>query len=193
MQRGSQKRRPPRPGVVFCSRCVSFALPSYRPHFWARCGRPHGSVVLLFRIKNRSAPLDRSGPLPPGASSIDLKDSEQFVQPDHDTSSDVGAGSFCSVPRNTPVLHPRMGGASRGQGYGYFLVAVIGYFRRAGFGRSGRTSSISGERAEDRGSGAERSSRRATMTHRHRRRRRPRPRSTAPRRCGGPKGGRSPA
>src|SRR4030088_365710 len=46
----------------------------------------------VLRHQNRSAALERCGPLPSRASSIDLKDSEQFVQPDHDTSSDVGAG-----------------------------------------------------------------------------------------------------
>src|ERR1700687_2307759 len=45
----------------------------------------------VLRHQNRSAALERCGPLPSRASSIDLKDSEQFVQPDHDTSSDVGA------------------------------------------------------------------------------------------------------
>ena len=40
----------------------------------------------VLQHQNRSATLERCGPLPPGASSIDLKDSEHFMKPDHDTS-----------------------------------------------------------------------------------------------------------
>src|SRR6266702_5447201 len=60
----------------------------------------------VLRHQNRSGALERCGPIPPRASSIDLKDSEHLMQPDHDTSSDVGAGPsllrsaehLCSTP-----------------------------------------------------------------------------------------------
>ena len=103
------KKTTPASGGRLLFALLPFALPSYRPHFRARCGRPHGSVVLLFRIKNRSATLVRCGPLPPGASSIDLKDSEQFVQLDHDTSSDVGAGPLLLRSAEHPCSTPAHG------------------------------------------------------------------------------------
>ena len=135
----------------------AFAGPSYRPHFRPRCGRSHKSVTKCSYINNPLEPADLCGPLPPRASSIDLKDSEHFMQPDHDTSSDVGAGSFCSVPRNLTVLHPAMVASSRGQ-----------CRNESNFGR-GHARSFSDGCVTGRGAGAGRPSHRATTTppHRH--------------------------
>src|SRR5687768_8002784 len=90
----------------------AFADPSYRPHFRPRCGRSRRSVIRCSYINNPLEPADLRGPLPPRASSIDLKDSEHLMQPDHDTSSDVGARPFllrsaehhCSTPAHEGVV-----------------------------------------------------------------------------------------
>src|SRR3981081_2232585 len=64
----------------------------------------------VLQHQNRSAALVRCGPLPSGASSIDLKDSEQFVQPDHDTSSDVGARPSLLRSAEQHCSTPALGG-----------------------------------------------------------------------------------
>src|SRR5687767_6912329 len=90
----------------------AFADPSYRPHFRPRCGQSHKSVIKCSYINNPLEPADLCGPLPPRASSIDLKDSEHLMQPDHDTSYDVGARPsllrsaehHCSTPAHEGVV-----------------------------------------------------------------------------------------
>ena len=85
------KKTTPASGGRLVFALVAFAGPSYRPHFRPRCGRSHRSVIRCSYINKPLEPADQCGPLPPRASSIDLKDSEHLMQPDHDTSSDVGA------------------------------------------------------------------------------------------------------
>src|SRR5438477_7493732 len=65
---------------------------------------------------NRRERISRQCPLPPGASSIDLKDSQSFVQPDHATSV-FRLRRSCLLapwaPRSLHLLYTRHGSRSQ--------------------------------------------------------------------------------
>src|SRR5262249_23614616 len=76
------QKRPPRPGAALCSL-------SYSPFGRIASGLTSGLAVAITQGWVIVAPHERSAvrpagrcPLPPGASSIDLEDSEHLMQPD---------------------------------------------------------------------------------------------------------------
>src|SRR5438067_4592019 len=107
--------RPPRPGAALCSFL-------YSPMERAASGLTSGlGVAITKQSRDRRSTfpirgsLRRSCPLPSGASSIHLEDSEHLMQPDHDTSCESVALVFvcsvpehpCSTPRGVSVKGPR--------------------------------------------------------------------------------------
>src|SRR5436309_4422603 len=165
---GTNKTTPASGGrLVFAFGCLrgpelQASLPAKMWAITQRCDQ-------VLRHQNRSGALERCGPLPPRASSIDLKDSEHLVQPDHDTSSDVGARPCLLRSAEHLCSTPGYGGRVKRP---MSCRVIKGYSPDGrGSGPPGQTFSVatapsvaSAECAIDRGSGAERPSRRATTT-----------------------------
>src|SRR5438093_4728812 len=151
---GTNKTAPVSGGrVVFAFGCLrgpelQASLPDKMWAITKRCDQ-------VLRHQNRSGALERCGPLPPRASSIDLKDSEHLVQPDHDTSSDVGARPCLLRSAEHLCSTPAQGGRVK-------RPNVV--TRATHFPVATGSGVASAECATNRGSGAERPSRRATTT-----------------------------